>query len=231
VNRSVEIGAKAVVLVSGGLDSTVALALAGRTHRLSLGLHFDYGQRASAREFEAAKTIARHYEIDLERIELPWLGRISRSALIEGKADVPDADRCGPGGMSLARAVWIENRNGIFVNIAASFAASRGCSVVIAGFNAEEAASFPDNSRHFIDALNDALMDGTSNGVRVMSPTIDMTKPDMIREGLRLGIPWHAIWSCYRGGDAMCGTCESCSRLRRAAEGTAALERLRFGKE
>ena len=225
------IGGQAVALVSGGLDSTVALAIARESFTISLGLFFDYGQRAAPRESESAEAVTKHYDISLEHIKLPWLGRISSSALIEGKGDLPDA---GPGELddgSLAGAVWVENRNGIFVNIAASFAASLDCSAVVVGFNAEEASSFPDNSDRFIDALNGALSDGTSNGVRVISPTIGMSKRDIVREGLRLGVPWRMIWSCYRGGDEMCGKCESCSRLRRAAEGTEAFEHLRFGKE
>jgi 7-cyano-7-deazaguanine synthase len=209
----------------------VALALARESYTIPLGIFFDYGQRAAPREFESAEAVAKHYGMSLERIELPWLGRISSSALIDGVGDIPDA---GPRELAdglFAGAVWVENRNGIFVNIAASFAASIGCSSVVVGFHAEEASSFPDNSGRFIDALNTALADGTSNGVRVISPTIGMTKRDIVREGLRLGIPWHMIWSCYRGEYEMCGRCESCSRLRMAAEGTEALGFLRFGKE
>ncbi len=224
-------GGKAVALVSGGLDSTIAVALALESRSIPLGIFFDYGQRAAPREFESAAAVAEHYGISLERIELPWLGRISNSVLIEGGGEVPDA---GPSELedgSLAGAVWIENRNGIFVNIAASFAASMGCSSVVVGFNAEEASSFPDNSARFLDALNRSLYDGTSNRVKVMSPTIGMTKRDIVLEGLRLGVPWQMIWSCYRGGEEMCGMCESCSRLRKAAEGTGAFGSLRFGKE
>lgn len=221
----------AVALVSGGLDSTVALALALEESPVVLGLFFDYGQRAAMRELEAAQAICRRYEIDIERIELPWLARISRSALIEGGGDVPDPVREEIDQGSRAGAVWVENRNGIFVNIAAAFASSLGCSSVIVGFNAEEAASFPDNSVRFIEAVNRSLEDGTRTGVEIVSPTIGMSKRDIVMEGLRLDIPWKEIWSCYRGREAMCGTCESCSRLLRATEGTDAFDSLRFGKE
>ena len=231
MNSSGVIDGQAVALVSGGLDSTVALALARESYTIPLGIFFDYGQRAATRELESAESVTKHYGMSLERIELPWLGRISSSALIDGGGDIPDADPRELDDGSLAGAVWVENRNGIFVNIAASFAASQDCSAVVVGFNAEEASSFPDNSGRFVDALNRALSDGTSNGVRVISPTIGMSKRDIVKEGLRLGVPWHLIWSCYRGGDRMCGRCESCSRLRRASEGTEAFEHLRFGKE
>jgi 7-cyano-7-deazaguanine synthase len=220
-----------VALVSGGLDSTVALALALEESPVNAGLFFDYGQQAAKRELEAAKAICTRYEVDFERIELPWLARISRSALIEGMGEIPDAvpdeiDKDSPAG-----AVWVENRNGIFVNIAAAFASALGCSSVIVGFNAEEASSFPDNSMRFIESLNRSLEDGTRAGISVVSPTIGMSKRDIVMEGVRLGIPWKEIWSCYRGREEMCGTCESCYRLKRATEGTEAFDSLRFGKE
>jgi 7-cyano-7-deazaguanine synthase len=221
----------AVALVSGGLDSTVALALALEESPVNSGLFFDYGQRAVDRELKAAKAICGHYAVGLQRIELPWLARISSSALIEGRGEIPDPGTGDLDQGSLAGAVWIENRNGIFVNIAAAFAASLDCSSVIVGFNAEEASSFPDNSVRFIESLNRSLEDGTRAGVTVVSPTISMSKRDIVMEGLRLGIPWKEIWSCYRGREEMCGTCESCSRLRRATEGTDAFDSLRFGKE
>ena len=231
MNNQAENENRAVALLSGGLDSTVALAIAREQLTISLGLYFDYGQRAASRERDAAGAIADHYGLPLECVELPWLGRISSSALIEGGRDLPDLGEGAPADDASARAVWVENRNGIFVNIAASFAASRGCRAVVAGFNAEEAASFPDNSERFVDSVNRSLEDGTSAGVRVVCPTIRMPKRRIIEEGLRLGAPWHLIWSCYRGKDLMCGTCESCTRLKRAAAGTEALGFFRFRKE
>ncbi len=221
----------AVALVSGGLDSTIALALSLDHFRLERGLFFHYGQHAASEEFRAAGRVTDHYGIPLERIELPWMGRFSRSALIRGNGEPPDAGTAEASGRSPSPAVWVENRNGIFIAIAASIAASTGCRAVIAGFNAEEAGDFPDNSELYLDAINGALVLGTSNQVEVVSPTIHMSKGEIVREGLRLGIPWGDLWSCYRSGETMCGRCESCTRLRNAVEGTAASERVRFERK
>jgi len=220
-----------VALVSGGLDSTVAVALSLETFRLERGLFFDYGQHAAGEEFRSAGRVADRYGMPLERIELPWMERISRSALIRGKGEPPDLESPDPGDQSRSQAVWVENRNGVFVDIAASIAASTGCGVVIAGFNAEEAVAFPDNSERYLDAINRALALGTRIEVEVVSPTIRMTKSEIVREGLRLGIPWSDLWSCYRSGDAMCGRCESCVRLKNAVAGTAASGLVHFERK
>jgi 7-cyano-7-deazaguanine synthase len=221
----------AVALVSGGLDSTVAVALSLGLFRLERGLFFHYGQHAAREEFRAAGSITDHYGIPLERIELSWMERFSRSALIGGEGEPPDEATAGSSGRLFPPAVWVENRNGVFVDIAASIAASTGCRVVITGFNADEAEAFPDNSEHYIDAINRALALGTSTGVEVVSPTIRMTKGEIVREGLRLGIPWGDLWSCYRSGGTMCGRCESCTRLRNAVAGTAASEQVHFERK
>ena len=211
-----------VALVSGGLDSTVAI---------ERGLFFDYGQHAAREEFRAAGCVADRYGMPLERIELPWMERISSSALIRGKGEPPDMESSESGDRPSSQAVWVENRNGVFVDIAASIAASTGCGAVIAGFNAEEAEAFPDNSQRYLDSINRALTLGTSIGVEVVSPTIRMTKAEIVREGLRLGIPWSDLWSCYRSGDAMCGRCESCIRLKNAVAGTAVSGLVRFERK
>lgn len=219
----------AIALVSGGLDSTVALALALEGFRLERGVFFDYAQRAAGEEFRSAGRIARYYGIPLERIDLPWMGHFSRSALI--RSGTADERRAGSPGRPALPAVWVENRNGIFVDIAASIAAATGCGAVIAGFNAEEAEDFPDNGESYLEAINRALAFGTSNGVEVVSPTVRMDKKEIVRAGIRLGIPWGDIWSCYRGGNAMCGRCGSCLLLKRAVEGTEASGLVHFERE
>jgi 7-cyano-7-deazaguanine synthase len=222
---------KAVALVSGGLDSTVALAMACEKYRVEALLFFDYSQRAAAEERQSVEALARHYHLELMRIELPWLERVSGSALMRGGDEPPDVQGASLDDPSHARAVWVENRNGVFISIAAAVAASNGCDIVITGFNAEEAGSFPDNSQGFVESVNAYLALGTSRRVEVVSPTIRMTKRDIVHEGIRLGIPWRMIWSCYRDGGVMCGRCESCMRLKRAVAGTEACGQVRFEEE
>jgi 7-cyano-7-deazaguanine synthase len=220
---------KAVVLLSGGLDSTAAVALAPETGcEPAAALFFDYGQHAARKEELAARGIAGHYRIPFERIELPWMARFSKSALLALAGEPPrwSPDRLDD---TAPRAVWVENRNGIFVNIAAFYAAEQGMDAVVVGFNREEAAAFPDNSAEYVDRVNRALELSLGRGVRVVAPTLGMTKREIV--DLALDVPWELLWSCYRGGNLPCGSCESCLRLKRAVGGTGAEGRVRFEKE
>ncbi|MCX5754119.1 MAG: 7-cyano-7-deazaguanine synthase QueC [Candidatus Krumholzibacteria bacterium] len=222
---------KAVVLLSGGLDSTAAIALAPEAgFEPVAALFFDYGQHAARKEERAARGIAGFYRISFERIELPWMARFSKSALVAGAGEPP---RWSPDRLEDAapRAVWVENRNGIFINVAAFYAAEQGMDAVVAGFNREEAAAFPDNGGEFIDRINRALELSIGRSVRVVAPTLAMMKREIVERSLALDFPWELLWSCYRGGDLPCGSCESCLRLRRAVAGTGAEGRVRFEKE
>jgi len=211
---------RSVALLSGGLDSTVALMLAVREGEIAEALTFDYGQRACAREKEAAGALCRKLSIHHTVIELPWLAKATSTALVNRSAPIPrtGADDLSEESESRTSAVWVPNRNGAFVSIAASIAESAGAGCVIAGFNAEEAASFPDNSAGFVEATNRALSYSTMNSVAVESPTLLMKKEDIAREALRLEIEPGSFWFCYDGGESPCGECESCARTIRAFE-------------
>ncbi len=193
-------------------------------------LFFDYGQHAARREAAAARWIAARYGCAFERVALPWLARESGSSLIAGKGSPPRWRRSRLADAS-PRGVWVENRNGIFIAIAALYAAERGCGTVIVGFNREEARAFPDNTERFLRRANDALELSVRAAVRVASPTVRLTKRGIVRRGIELGVPWSRLWSCYRGAARMCGSCESCLHLRRAVAGTEAERLVRFGKE
>lgn len=117
-----------------------------------------------------------------------------------------------------AQAVWVPNRNGIFLNIAAGFAEGLGAQTVIPGFNAEEAATFPDNSAAFLKALEDSFSLSTANHVRVHCYSVEMTKTDIVREGRQLNLPFRDLWPCYFAGENWCGECESCQRFQRALQ-------------
>jgi len=213
---------KSIVLLSGGLDSAVNLAYARRESVVRLCLTMDYGQRAAAKEIGAAAALAAYYNLEHRIIELPFLKQITATALVNeeraiprpGPADLDDPAAAG----ETAAAVWVPNRNGLFVNIAACFAEALDCALIIAGFNREEAKTFPDNSISFVEGVNAALAYSTGNRVRVLSYTQRLDKADIVRLGERLGVPWQFVWSCYSGGKTMCGECESCRRFFRALE-------------
>lgn len=212
---------KVVVLLSAGLDSTVnAYEAIKHHHEIVLALTFNYGQRAAKKEMEASAKIAAHLKIPHKIVDLPWFKDFNKSSLLVEDQVVPTGKQVEIDSLEkseeTAKSVWVPNRNGIFLNIAAAYAEALGAHAVIPGFNAEEAATFPDNSKEFMDAATKGLKFSTSNHVTVGCYTIHMKKPDIVRLGQGLKIPWELIWPCYFSGDQWCGQCESCQRSKRA---------------
>lgn len=205
---------KGVAILSGGLDSTVSLAAATRKMDVVLAITFDYGQRAAKRERAAAAAIAKHYRIPHRVIAVPWLAELTGTALVNRRAELPRNEMS----VRSAKAVWVPNRNGVFIEIAAAHAESMGATRLITGFNKEEAVTFPDNSPEYVAAVNRALSFSTANGVRVVSFTGNLEKKGIVRLGRRLGAPLEHLWPCYEGGRTWCGQCESCLRSRRALD-------------
>ena len=211
---------KAVVLLSAGLDSSVNFLAALREYEVALALTFNYGQKAVAKEVEKSKKLAKLKGIPHKVVDLPWLKDLGSSGLTNDKGVIPmgrqvSIDNMKVSGVS-AKAVWIPNRNGVFLNIAASFAESLKAKYIIPGFNVEEAATFPDNSFDFIRATRKSLSFSTANQVEVKCYTINMTKPDIAKLGMDLQLPFADIWPCYQNLDQWCGQCESCQRAKRA---------------
>lgn len=201
--------------------------------RVCRAITFDYGQRAAAKEIQKANLIARHYGVLHSVIPLPWFRELwSGGALLTESEPLPTpslsdlADR--DASRESAKKVWVPNRNGVFLEIAAGMAESRGADYVIVGFNHEEAATFPDNSVEYMRALGEALTFSTQNHVKILSPTAEMRKHDIVHAALEAGFPLSLVWSCYEGHEFMCGVCESCMRLRRALDSNGAVEKIAF---
>jgi 7-cyano-7-deazaguanine synthase len=206
---------KGVAILSGGLDSTVSVAAATRKMDVVLALTFDYGQRAAKRERAASARIAKHYRIPHRVLAIPWLAALTSTALVNRRAALPVHEMSERS----AKAVWVPNRNGIFIEIAAAHAESLGAQRLITGFNKEEAVTFPDNSPAYVSAVNYALSYSTANGVRVVSFTGNLEKKGIVDLGRRLNAPLKYIWPCYEGGKRWCGECESCLRCLRVLNG------------
>lgn len=204
---------RAVALVSGGLDSAVSLGSAMREMDIRLVLFANYGQRALEPERHAVMGIVSYYGLPLREVSLEWLGEISPT----GMRGVDSRGTAGPEpALDTVEAVWIPNRNGVFLNAAAAFAESYDCGFVVTGFNREEAQEFSDNSEAYVAHVNHGLELSTQNGVKVVSFTQNLDKREILRLGVELGVPLSVIWSCYRAGARMCGGCASCLRLRQA---------------
>ena len=235
----------AVILLSGGLDSYVSLAAAlkgylsvdknssaaqNKTQEngaqneaqetresfdIKLALTFDYGQRAVGDEIEASKKIAKAYNIEHRVIKLPFLAEISNSALNNKNAELEFETL----GKESAKAVWVPNRNGLFLNIAACFCDTFGYEAVIIGANKEEAGTFPDNSSEFCNILTKGFKYSTNAHPVVVAPLINLEKFEIINLALKLGVDLKLLKSCYNntnGAKKHCGTCESCKRLKSA---------------
>ncbi|MGP8321860.1 MAG: 7-cyano-7-deazaguanine synthase QueC [Methanosarcinaceae archaeon] len=212
----------AISLLSSGLDSVAALSLAKEHTDVKLAITFDYGQRSARREIEYAKVLCDHFKIEHEIISLNWLGNITNTSLVNRDMDVPkltfeDISDSAASGITQesAKNVWVPNRNGVMINIAASFAESLGCGHIIVGFNGEEAATFPDNSFEYVQAIDRCLSYSIRNAVKVLAPLIQFNKRTIVIEALRLSAPLEWSWSCYHGADTPCDVCESCVRRAR----------------
>jgi len=208
-----------VVLLSGGLDSAVAAMefAAQPGQRIVAAVFCDYGQRAARREQAAAAALAVRRLWPFRRLELPWLGELAAaagSALSPAGGELPTGTAERPGDARSAAAVWVPARNAVFVAIAAAIAETLGAAWVVTGWNAEEAATFPDNSAAFAAASDAFLAYGTRTRVRVQSPTLAMDKLAIVAAARRLGLLPDDVWSCYDGGEQPCGHCESCLRSR-----------------
>lgn len=210
---------KAIILLSGGLDCVVSLALVKEICSDILALTFNYGQKSFLAEKDSAEKIAQYYNIKHEIVELPWLAKISTSSL-NNNLDVPKVDFEHLdefiNSKSNSNSVWVPNRNALFANIAATYAEALDYDSIIIGANKEEAVVFKDNSAEFINAINKSFENSLNTPVMLIAPLIDANKTDIVKIGLELKIPFHLIHSCYSSNDKHCEECESCVRLKRA---------------
>ena len=200
---------KAVVLLSSGLDSSVNLFEAAQVYDVALALTFDYGQKAAAKELESSQKLAKHLRIPHKILNLPWFKDFNRSSLLVENEKIPTGAQVKiddkATSESTAKSVWVPNRNGIFLNIAAAFAEAAQAQFVVPGFNVEEAATFPDNTEAFMNKLDEAFAYSTSNKVQVKCFTSSLNKSEIVKRGEALNVPWHLIWPCYFSGEKWCG--------------------------
>lgn len=211
---------KGIILLSGGLDSLVSLGLGKDKYSISLALTFDYGQKSFKNEYEASKKICKYYKIEHKVITLDWLKNITNTGLV-GDNTIPTDGNFSKESKS---AVWVPNRNGLFLNIAGCFADSFKFNYILIGANKEEAQTFSDNSKEFIESINEEFEFSTENKPKVIAPLVNLDKTEIVKHALENNIPLEFTNSCYLSGDKNCGKCESCRRLRNALEKNNALD-------
>ena len=203
---------KSIILLSAGLDSLVALGICKDEYGIELALTFDYGQKSVKYELENSKKICDFYHINHKVIKLDWLKEITHTALVSG--DVIPTDNLGTN--KSAKSVWVPNRNGLFLNIAASFADSYGYDYIIFGANKDEGQTFPDNTEEFRAKTTEVFEYSTIQKPKVLAPLINYTKDDIVKVSIEKSVPLEFIRSCYGSDEQHCGKCESCYHLKQA---------------
>ena len=216
---------KAVVCLSGGMDSTVCAALAARDYE-SYGLHISYGQRTEARELASARAVAKAVGLqELLELKTDLFRRIGGSALTDSSIAVPEAgaesaEETSRRSGSEVPVTYVPFRNAHFLSAGVSWAEVLGATTVFIGAVEQDSSGYPDCRPAYYDAFNQLIRIGTKEGeISVVTPLIRLHKSEIVRLGVELGAPLHVSWSCYSGETEACGVCESCVlRLRAFAE-------------
>ncbi len=207
---------KALVLFSGGVDSTTCLGMAvskyGRENVVALSV--SYGQKHN-KELESSVKIAEHYQVEHIYLDLAKIFEYSDCSLLtHSEHEIPMESYAEQIDKADGKPVstYVPFRNGLFLSSAASIALSKDCSVIYYGAHSDDAAgsAYPDCSDAFNKAINDAIYIGSGQQLRVEAPFVNMTKAEIVKIGLDLDVPYQLTWSCYEGKDAPCGTCGTC---------------------
>lgn len=211
---------KAIVLLSGGLDSATALFYTQKKGFKVFALIFDYGQRHK-KEIRHAIRIARAAGCDYRvvKISFPWQG----SALLDKKISLPKNRNLANRRVQKIPPTYVPARNIIFLSFAASFAEAVGADAIFIGANARDYSGYPDCRPEFFQAFKKALKKGSKSGVEgkppsIETPLISKTKGEIIKLGLSLKVPYRLTWSCYEGGKIPCGECDSCLLRKKGFE-------------
>ena len=216
---------KALVLFSGGLDSSVCLGLAVEKYGAAevLALSVSYGQKHK-KEMEAAEKVAAFYGVRHLTLDLGAVFTGSRCSLLEGNStEIPHQSYAEQlsGSEGAPVSTYVPFRNGLFLSAAASVALSHDCEAIYYGAHADDAAgnAYPDTSEAFNRAISEAIRLGSGEALRVIAPFIGKSKAAVVAEGARLGVPFALTWSCYEGKEKACGVCGTCrDRLRAFSE-------------
>lgn len=204
---------KAVVLMSGGMDSCVTTAIASQNYEIA-ALHASYGQRTERRELQSFRAVADHFgAVHRLAVKLDHIRAIGGSSLTDSSMPIRDADLAS----QEIPNTYVPFRNAHFLSIATSWAEVLGATKIFIGAVWEDSSGYPDCRPEYYEAFNRVIRAGTrpSTNITIETPLIHLTKRDIVKKGVELHAPFHLTWSCYRDSDAACGVCDSCAlRLR-----------------
>lgn len=209
---------KAIVLVSGGMDSCVTAAIAAAENDELAFLHVSYGQRTEARERKAFNDIADHYGV-VKRMDvsIEYLAKIGGSSLTDENIAVTEADLES----NEIPTSYVPFRNANMLAIGTSWTEVIGANAIYIGAVAEDSSGYPDCRVEFYQAFQNTINTGTKPGthIQIRTPIIELSKAEIVKKGIELNAPLHLTWSCYRNEELACGTCDSCAlRLRGFAQ-------------
>ena len=202
---------KAICILSGGMDSSLASYMAKNDGYEIIAVHFNYGQRTQDRELKAFRDICDDLKI-LEKYEIniPFFTQIGASALTDKNIDVPI------GGIEAGVPItYVPFRNGIFLSITAAIAEKEGATAMYIGVVQEDSSGYPDCTDSFINDMKKAINQGTKEDthIDIITPLVHLSKAQIVEVAIELGVPLEHTWSCYKEEDEACGVCDSC-RLR-----------------
>ena len=200
----------AAIIVSGGMDSVTLLY--EMRNRIGLAISFDYGSNHNHKEIPHAKEHCEKLGIPHIVIDMRFLGKYLKSALLEGDDAIPEGDY-DRDNMS---ATVVPFRNGIMLAVAAGIAESRGLKVIMMANHGGDHNIYADCRPEFVSAFDKAVSTGTDSGMRLIAPYTDINKADIAARGKAMGIDYSRTWSCYRGGEHQCGRCATCLERREA---------------
>ena len=204
---------KAVVVLSGGMDSAVCAAYAkSKGYELYL-LHLNYGQLTQKREEKAFYDLAKYYNVkDTLVLDVDFFNKIGGSSLI-GDGEIPlnsKMDDLKQRDDENIPSTYVPFRNGIIISLAVAWAERIGAEKVFIGAIEADSSGYPDCRKGFYDSFNKALQIGTKNKIQIETPLVDLTKGEVVKLGQKLHVPFELTWSCYVNEDVPCGKCESC---------------------
>ena len=204
---------KALIVYSGGMDSTVLLH--EYKSKIELAVSFNYGSKHAARELEKARANCENLGIRHLTVDLPFINTLFRSSLLQGQGEIPEGEYSE---QNMASTI-VPFRNGIMLSIAAGIAESNGLDTLLIANHAGDHFIYPDCRESFIDAMNDAIKQGTEKGIALLSPYCDFSKRDIALRGHRLAVDFEKTYSCYKGGETHCGKCATCMERKEALTG------------
>ena len=207
---------RVLVLFSGGVDSTTALALAINQygHENVVALSISYGQKHD-KEIQAANQIAKYYQVEHIFLDLAKIFEYSDCSLLNHSSkEIPHETYAKQLSKTDGKPVttYVPFRNGLFLSSAASIALSKNCNLIYYGAHKDDAAgnAYPDCSEIFNNAMNQAIYEGSGHQLQIEAPFVNKSKADIVKIGLDLNVPYHLTWSCYEGNDKPCRKCGTC---------------------